>query len=570
MWTLCLTNAQGRKVVTLEPTTTLLDLHEVAEEQYGKPVVALKYGFPPKLAPRNNTYCIQDILQNQERIQVELHGMLESSSHVTHTHKETSLQCSSPTQRPKREAALRATETMPSMIRAQDDMMERQSKSTNKRTRTASRQASPRNKRTSQPPHFTPAVGEGRRLADGVAVAPPATNRKKRSTTLKTAAQTSDMSEALLGALNDSGKMGQVLRKGMKNAVLTSYETSRAFSRLAAIQAKTYTMTQEASTLTVSYQGSVDKTKTTENVDCIPSDVLKEVLKGIYATNQEALRPENLALLSPRVLWSLVHIFPGHASVSDIYTQLLPDLNWSFLRRRAQQLSEKALENLRQQQGGEEEDGEQALEAIAAVEHAMEHLQEHTATERKRRLAHAALSRLKASQQQESTEAGEWALITPSEEDTDELQECILAFDNMTTTDMSTLIDKLVRECQIRNWRELAHVPDPSALAKAVGEPVEAVQSWIAYAQGRSVDEIIVEICDDNVRAVELLTAKARSGTPKDLAAWRSIPEMLHKCIAGEEEENAPTVDELQRWSQRAFQLLLDHEWLNWYATPVE
>jgi phage terminase Nu1 subunit (DNA packaging protein) len=40
--------------------------------------------------------------------------------------------------------------------------------------------------------------------------------------------------------------MGRVLRKGMKNVILASYETARAFSRLAAIQAKSYTLEQNA------------------------------------------------------------------------------------------------------------------------------------------------------------------------------------------------------------------------------------------------------------------------------------------------------------------------------------
>jgi hypothetical protein len=328
-----------------------------------------------------------------------------------------------------------------------------------------------------------------------------------------------------------------------------------------------------SSSLTVLYQGSVDKTKTTETVDCIPRTVLEEVLKGIYATNPEALRPENLSLLSPRVLWSLVYIFPTHNTFNEIYHELLPDLNWSFLRRRAQQLSEKALENLRQQQqqqqaqGEEVEDGEHALEAIAAVEHAMEHLHEHTAAERKARLARAAMSRLNTMQETALGEEGEWKLITPDEPDADELRECILASEN-PTRDIPTLITKLMGDCKIHNWRELANVPDVACLAKMVGEPIESVQSWIEYAQGRSVEEIIVEICDGNVRAVELLTDQARSGTPKDLAAWRSIPSMLHQFLDGH--EDAPNKDDLQTWSQRAYKLLNHCEWLNWYATPVE
>jgi len=383
------------------------------------------------------------------------------------------------------------------------------------------------------------------------------------------------MSEALLGALNDSGKMGQVLRRGMKNAVQASYETSSAFSRLAAVQAKTFTMTTRdnagSSVLHVSYQGSVDKTKTEEQVDCIPRDVLEAVLRGIHASTTEALRPENLALLSPRVLWSLVHIFPEHSSVPDMYKELLPDLAWNFLRRRAQQLSEKAMENLRQEQeakGEDEGDGARAAEAISAVEHAMENLHDYSAAERQTRQAQAAMMRFEAvhgTSESDGAAAAEWKLVTPTEPDRDELRQCL---EGTASSVVTSLINKLMRECQIHNWRELANVDNVQALAEKLGVLPSNVQVWVDRAQDQSVDEIIVEVCDGNIRAVELLTETARSGTPKDLAVWRNIPQLLHQRMT--DKEGAPSMDELRTWSGRAHELLQEYEWLNWYATPVE
>ena len=89
--------------------------------------------------------------------------------------------------------------------------------------------------------------------------------------------------------------------------------------------------------------------------------------------------------------------------------------------------------------------------------------------------------------------------------------------------------------------------------------------------------EIIVEICDQNLSAVEALISKARSGTPKDLAAWRRIPEVLHRTLGGQnsdlgaaDETRVPSVEKLQTWCYRSHQLLQEYEWLNWYATPVE
>ena len=68
-----------------------------------------------------------------------------------------------------------------------------------------------------------------------------------------------------------------------------------------------------------------------------------------------------------------------------------------------------------------------------------------------------------------------------------------------------------MREYQIHNWRELANVEDTHALAGKLDLPEEEdVQAWVEQAQYKSVDEIIVEICDGNVRAVELLTQRAK------------------------------------------------------------
>lgn len=586
-WSLCLTSKQGRTIIQLSSTASIRDLYEVATIQLNAPISALKYGFPPKLADPNNTCPIHEILQNQERIQVELEDLtvqpIASTSISTSTLTSTS-SCRTST---KRAAAQRATEAMPAIIQAQEQLwkqqqQQEQQKSLKRPRATTSSQTSSKSKKPS-----IPSLGTGRRLVDGATIVTSNTNRKTRTSTASRKRNTiltetnknknnNDLSEALLGALNDSGKMGQVLRKGMRNAVQASYETTKAFSRLGAIQGQSYSMTVQESLLLVTYHGSVDKTRIIEEVDWIPRDVLEAVLQNIHSSNEEALRPENLAQLSPRVLWSLVHIFPNHSNISDMYKELLPDLNWSFLRRRAQQLSEKALENLRQQQQDDDDkddDGEKAMQVIAAVEHAMEHLQEYTAADRQTRIAQAALQRWQTASTCKSgdtdTPVPSWTLVAPTEIDRDELRECIQVQDGTVTKGETTkLVNKLLRECQIHNWRELANVDNVEGLAEKLQYPVKQVQLWIDHAQDQSVDEIIVEICDQNTRAVELLTEKARSATPKDLAMWRAIPQLLHQRIG--DVEGAPTLEQLRTWSQRAHQVLQELEWLNWYATPVE
>ena len=98
---------------------------------------------------------------------------------------------------------------------------------------------------------------------------------------------------------------------------------------------------------------------------------------------------------------------------------------------------------------------------------------------------------------------------------------------------------------------------------------------WVDNAQNESVSEIIVEICDGNIEAVEILTEHARSGTPKDLAGWRSIPDLLleqlkQKCLAQNNKTHQwMDLGTISTWCDRAHRTLQDYEWLNWYATPV-
>jgi len=515
-WSLCLTSSQGRKILKVSPTATCQELYTLAQAS------ELKSGFPPKSLPNDQT-PIQLLVQNQERIQ-----LVEVAASTTNTKKTSS------TKRPQRAAAKAATAAMPDVIRAQEAMMQETTTSTRKRSRTTSNR---------KPPPRRP-MGPGRRLADGAAVAAPP--RRGRAPSKPPA---TDMSEALLGALNHSGQMGRVLRKGLKSVVESAYDTTRAFSRLAVIASGDYQLSVRGNeTLELEYRGTVDKTLVQEQVDCIPKDVLVEVVKGIHASDKEALRPENLSVLSPRVLWSMVHWCESTRDIKTMYHMLWPDLDWSFLRRRAQQLSEKARENLRQEQS-DTPDMEEAAKAIAAVESAMEHLHDYDANTRKEKRAQAAVSRMQG-----------WKLTTPNELDHDELRECVQT--SMPQERIDEWIPKLV-ERNIHNWRELANVRDPAQLKLDLSDG--EIQPWIDYAQAQSVDEIIVEICDNNVEAVELLREQARTGTPKDLALWKAIPESLCQVC-----NNKLPRDTVATWCERAHHTLQEFEWLQWYATPVE
>ncbi|CAJ1942128.1 unnamed protein product [Cylindrotheca closterium] len=592
-WSLCLQSRQGRKIVKITDTATTEELFQLATETFQTPVLTLKYGFPPK-GLEKGSISIKDIIQNQERLQVEFDttanseptgkakakgkGKGKGKGKISTAPEVPEVDITNSGRRSKRAAAKAATEAMPAVIKAQDEMMNKASAPSKKRPRPTTK---PSGNKTSSRPNFGASVGDGRRLADGATVVNPKKSRAKKN--ILQASGSGDMSEALLGALNNKGKMGSVLRKGMKNAVGKSYETTRAFSRLAAIQNQSYQLVVQENQiggesnngkLTITYKGTVDKSIQMDTVDCIPRDILEAVIQGIHASNEDALRVENLALLSPRVLWSLVHAFPNTPDVTDCYKQLLPNLDWSFLRRRAQQLSEKAMENLRQDQESKGEgamDAGKAQDAIAAVEHAMEHLQEHEKVERSSRQARAALARM-----QQHDASSTWKLVTPDEIDRDELRECIQAAPPDNPDKISSIITHMIKTCQIHNWRELANVPEdiktrlPTIADKfqEFGTTPNEVSKWVDKAQEESVDEIIVDICDGNVPAVEILTEQARTGTPKDLANWRLIPEALHSEL-NDKNDNKPTIEQLATWSKRAHDSLEEHEWLSWYATPV-
>ena len=93
----------------------------------------------------------------------------------------------------------------------------------------------------------------------------------------------------------------------------------------------------------------------TEVVDLIGADVLKEVLRdvvvgpppqkdeeeGVPDDPKEGLKPANMALVSPRVFWSIVYA-AGHGDVARALQEMLPDADWSFLDSRVRKLSQRA------------------------------------------------------------------------------------------------------------------------------------------------------------------------------------------------------------------------------------
>jgi hypothetical protein len=209
----------------------------------------------------------------------------------------------------------------------------------------------------------------------------------------------------------------------MRSAISRQYDASRAVTRVSAVLAGKYSIVEKSGSLVIQFdKGLEGRGDWHETVDAIPREALEMVLTGIHASDPESLRAATLAQLSPRVFWSLLNETSPHGKSTDAALQeLLPNLDWTFLRRRKQTLSEKAMENLRQATAGAEQeaDFEAAAEAVQAVENAMEQLHQYDQSQRRSRAADAALAR-----QTQHKVPDEWRLVTPTEEDEDELYEC--------------------------------------------------------------------------------------------------------------------------------------------------
>ena len=77
----------------------------------------------------------------------------------------------------------------------------------------------------------------------------------------------------------------------------------------------------------------------------------------------------------------------------------------------------------------------------------------------------------------------------------------------------------------------------------------------------------MMEICDNRDDIVHVLCEKANTATPKDLALWEDIPDLLMaEAGIGSGEIMEETVKE---WCLRAKIVLDSLEWVHWFATPV-
>ena len=378
---------------------------------------------------------------------------------------------------------------------------------------------------------------------------------------------------------------------------------------------------------TVSYsKGMEGRGRYDEQVEIIGLAALKSVLKHVYdSSNNESggedgsgenkdgrLRPVLIAQLSPRAFWSLVYHCSSEAtqsptaniSVEDMLRSTLPQLDWSHLERggRKRVLSEKAKENLRQttteptaeeslqnngigEQNAIEELGESILNAAMAGDE-VDHGQELSERELMARAAMARFgsengamqSAVTSSPVREEPNVDNWMLVTPTDDDIDELVECITEgavtseqYDEDTAKTWSgILLDN------IQNWRVLANCNTDDIISKLTGKDCpqpssDIVQEWIDAAQVHTMEEIMLEILGGDQDALDLLQDKAKSCSPRDLVQWRDAPGMLADTLSSADETSSNWKrSDVMRWISRAEIALGVCTWLEDYTSHVK
>jgi len=361
-----------------------------------------------------------------------------------------------------------------------------------------------------------------------------------------------------------------------------------------------------------------------ETVEIIGLAILRSVLESVYNTDPSSndddeygppktedgrLHPVLIAQLSPRVFWSLVYHCGGgddgssggedrqltapRPCVEDMLRTVLPQLDWSHLDRggRLRALSEKARENLRQTTANKEfqdDDDDHAEARVKAIEdlaesvlNAADEEEEVHLTESERR-ARAALARFGNDKDANTTSSlktdvssceDNWTLVTPIEDDIDELMECIMECkpeegDTYNEEAAGRWAGLLIKS-DVRNWREMAN-SDPEYIYSLIGNCSvtkilqETVEQWVDAARIRSLEEIMLDILDSDQDALGALQDKARSCSPRDLMLWKSAPAMLIDAVSLPDERRWEEADAV-RWISRAKIALSTCPWLKDY-----
>jgi len=167
------------------------------------------------------------------------------------------------------------------------------------------------------------------------------------------------IARAASGGAADGDDTGvSYLRDVLATALVSQQAETLANMRFKAMLGKKYEIEKmqsqrlgdDASTMIkVSFKGDSRATKVDE-VDLLPVELLEGVWAHVIEEGAEGyiehLKPFKMALTSPRCFWSMVHHF---GDVETGLRSMFPDRDWNGLEERAKRMSEKALENQRQE-----------------------------------------------------------------------------------------------------------------------------------------------------------------------------------------------------------------------------
>jgi hypothetical protein len=585
-------------------------------------------------------------------------------------------------QRSRRKAAIAATESFAAIIQHQEEQEANQQRAlltNSKKSPTKTNTTSKKNTSSSSAArHFAnleriatrtnnTEVSGGRRLRDGAVTTTSPRRKRTKARSSSTMASTNrgeDIVEGLVSATTDTSSSARFMRKGWRQAVESAYEQNQANARVAASQNITAmveftiltpegtsppddsdveTEPLQSQQLQVIYKKGVQGRGTyTDVVDYIHYDVLVATIAQIHPS--EALRSFHLALLSPRVFWSLLyhynknHITAETGSMNqntgDVVQASLqwccPNLDWAYLRRRPEQLSEKAKENLRQKHEQSNPTTstrsiawEAAAAAIMSVEEAMDGMMTMTdnTTEAERSN--------QTNFDNDDVNNDGWQLFSETVLEMNDLIDCINSYEPDPTNDttdynvaiypLNHVVYALTQTLKIQNFVELANIPQcpqelydsliralsnidkndiPHRIADSdvnmdVTVPVTsaAIEQWVESAQQTTAHYSLISICDNSTDIVEILTDTLRCATPRDLLFWEPVPalcvdqiqnrwrdvaaaseDMTHDQINEWEKiiEESMNESNIRKWCRRAHIALGQVVWLNDYVTPIE
>jgi acyl dehydratase len=308
-------------------------------------------------------------------------------------------------------------------------------------------------------------------------------------------------------------------------------------------------------------------------VELIDEARLKELIAMLLQLpdgGKNVLKPVPLAGSSPGVFWSLVH---KYGSVRAGLAAVCPTADWSFLDVRERKLSEKALENARQQGGRAPKKARTTAAATAAAAAAATAddgvvvVDSDAAGAEPTVAAVAAVAELtpeqKLQQLNDAVAAMRAAAAASGLDTCTAVEPAVLA-----AVGDSAATAKQLLKLGVQSLRQLADC-ESDVLAHALAVDEETVDDWLASARGSVLDELMdTLIGDDDLQG--LLEEVVKVSTPVDMVIMAKFADALISTIkdALSAEEWTPelqqklALERVQHWYEQCLQWLKDMPWL--------